>query len=159
MSQVLSMYESTSAGMDIGVARMPMTTLQKRPGYHLQEIHSDFDSVEWQPATTRRCRCSHANTEVKLTNAESTCLERPGRIQLPEDSSSGSCMFSDHHMDNLTSQLHLLNIEILQILRPLRSAAHEDNPLSSCLSFPVAYSQRCQVMVSLTSNRELLDER
>ena len=39
--------------------------------------------------------------------AESTCLERPGRIQLPEDSSSGSCMFSDHHMDNLTSQLYL----------------------------------------------------
>ena len=27
MSQVLSMYGSTSAGMDIGVARMPMTTL------------------------------------------------------------------------------------------------------------------------------------
>ena len=67
MSQVLSMYGSTSAGMDIGVARMPMTTLQKRPGYHLQEIHSDFDSVEWQPATTRHCRCSHANTEGKRT--------------------------------------------------------------------------------------------
>ena len=81
MSQVLSMYGSTSAGMDIGVARMPMTTLQKRPGYHLQEIHSDFDSVEWYPATTRRCRCSHANTEVKLTNAESTCLERPGEAR------------------------------------------------------------------------------
>ena len=40
--------------------------------------------------------------------------------------------FSDHPMDNLTSQLHLLNIEILQILRPLRSAAHEDTRLSSC---------------------------
>ena len=81
MSQVLSMYGSTSAGMDIGVARMPMTTLQKRPGYHLQEIHSDFDSVEWQPATTKHCRCSHANTEVKLVNAESTCLERPGEAR------------------------------------------------------------------------------
>ena len=43
-------------------------------------------------------------------------------------------------MDNLTSQLHLLNIEILQILRPLRSAAHEDNPLSSCLSYQAARS-------------------
>ena len=48
--------------------------------------------------------------------------------------------FSDHPMDNLTSQLHLLNIEILQILRPLRSAAHEDNPLSSCLSYQAARS-------------------
>ena len=27
MSQVLSMYGSTLAGMDIGVARVPMTTL------------------------------------------------------------------------------------------------------------------------------------
>ena len=40
--------------------------------------------------------------------------------------------FSDHPMDNLTSQLHLLDIETLQVLRPLRSAAHEDKPLSSC---------------------------
>ena len=31
--------------------------------------------------------------------AESTCLERPGSIQIPEDSSSGSCMFSDHPMN------------------------------------------------------------
>ena len=34
--------------------------------------------------------------------------------------------------DYLNLQLHLLNIEILQILRPLRSAAHEDTRLSSC---------------------------
>ena len=117
--------------------------------------------------------------------AESTCLERPGRVQLPavftlrklyvfrpsygqfnipaapsqftkwgrkygpgtawEGRTAGGkspcgSTFSDHPMDNLTSQLHLLNIEILQILRPLRSAAHEDNPLSSCLSYQAARS-------------------
>ena len=70
------------------------------------------------------------------TGAESTCLE--GRTAGGK-SPCGST-FSDHPMDNLTSQLHLLNIEILQILRPLRSAAHEDNPLSSCLSYQAARS-------------------
>ena len=34
--------------------------------------------------------------------------------------------------DYLNLQLHLLNIEILQILRQLRSAAQEDTRLSSC---------------------------
>ena len=71
-------------------------------------------------------------------------LGSPGRIQLPEDSSSGSCMFSEHSLDNLTSQLHLLNIEILQTLRPLRSAAHEDNSLSSCLFFQAASGLVCE---------------
>ena len=55
-----------------------------------------------------------------------------GGYSFPRFSPSGSCTFSDHYMDNLTSQLHLLHIEIFQILRPLRSTAHEDKPLSSC---------------------------
>ena len=74
------------------------------------------------------------------TGAESTCLE--GRTAGGK-SPCGST-FSDHPMDNLTSQLHLLNIEILQILRPLRSAAHEDNSLSSCLFFQAASGLVCE---------------
>ena len=62
--------------------------------------------------------------EVRIAGGKSPCLST----------------FSDHPMDNLTSHLHLLNIEILQILRPLKSAAHEDNPLSSCLSYQAARS-------------------
>ena len=72
--------------------------------------------------------------------AESTCLERPGRVDPQEENSPLRVYFFRPSMDNLTSQLYLLNIEILQILRPLRSAAHEDNPLSSCLSYQAARS-------------------
>ena len=61
-----------------------------------------------------------------------------GGYSFPKFPPSGSCTFSDHYMDNLTSQLHLLNIETLQVLRPLRSAAHEDKLLSSCLSSQAA---------------------
>ena len=32
--------------------------LFRRPGYHLQEIHTDFDSVDQQPARTRLYPCS-----------------------------------------------------------------------------------------------------
>ena len=34
--------------------------------------------------------------------------------------------------DYLNLQLHLMGIETLQVLRPLRNAAHEDTRLSSC---------------------------
>ena len=61
-------------------------------------------------------------------------LRKLGGYSFPRFLPSGSCTFSDHFMDNLTSQLHLLDIETLQVLRPLRSAAHEDKLLSSCLS-------------------------
>ena len=44
--------------------------------------------------------------------------------------------FSDHYMDNLTSQLQLLDIETLQVLRPLRSAAHEDKLLIAKTGLP-----------------------
>ena len=40
-------------------------------------------------------------------------------------------------MESLTFQLHLLDIEILQILRPLRSAAHEDKPLTAKTGLPI----------------------
>ena len=44
--------------------------------------------------------------------------------------------FSDHPMESLAFQLHLLDIEILHILRPLRSAAHEDKLLIEKTGLP-----------------------
>ena len=52
-----------------------------------------------------------------------------GGYSFPRFPPFGSCTFSDNHMESLTFQRHLLDIEILQILRPLRSAAHEDKLL------------------------------
>ena len=76
------------------------------------------------------------NTEVKLTNAESTWLEAAWEDRTAGGKSPCGSTFSDHHMESLTFQLHLLDIEILQILRPLRSAAHEDKPLTAKTGLP-----------------------
>ena len=40
------------------------------------------------------------------------------------------------YIPNLTSQLHLLDIETLQVLRPLRSAVHEDKLLLAKIGLP-----------------------
>lgn len=63
-------------------------------------------------------------------------LRKPGGYSFPRFLPSGSRTFSDHPMESLTFQLHLLDIEILQILRPLRSAAHEDKPLTAKTGLP-----------------------
>ena len=63
-------------------------------------------------------------------------LRKPGGYSFPRFLPSGSRTFSDHPMESLTFQLHLLDIEILQILRPLRSAAHEDKLLIAKTGLP-----------------------
>ena len=84
-----------------------------------------------------------------IDGAKLTRFTKWGRKYLPgtawKDRTAGGkspcgSTFSDHHMESLTFQLHLLDIEILQILRPLKSAAHEDKLLSSCLFFQAARS-------------------
>ena len=80
-----------------------------------------------------------------IDGAKSSQFTKWGRKYLPgtawEDRTAGGkspcgSTFSDHPMDNLTSQLHLLDIETLQVLRPLRSAAHEDKLLLAKIGLP-----------------------
>ena len=58
--------------------------LFRRPGYHLQEIHTDFDSLDQQPARTRLCPCS---ASLRLEAVQSLLLCRGiGNILLLKES-------------------------------------------------------------------------
>ena len=121
----------------IGVSLVCMrwTLVNSLTGCKRLRLASDLPAVKQQAGWNR----------LNLPNgAESTCLERPGRVEPQEENPPCGSTFSDHPMDNLTSQRYLLNIEVLQILRPLRSAAHEDNPLSLCLFFQAASGLVCE---------------